>query len=877
MSELVQILEKTVSGVPTDQTAALEFLKQAATNNFPEFLKQLSVVLASTETVHYVRQAAGLQLKNVLVAKEEETKSIFKERWIALPADVRQVVKENVIRALGTETTRPSIAAQCINAIAGIEFVYEQWLNSIDILMSNVTNPSSTEKLKESSLEALGYMCQDIISPAIEAKANPILTAIVHGMRKEEPSDHVRLAATNAMLNALELTKQNFENPDERNIIMQVICEATQAPHSQIRVTALQCLVKIMSLYYNFMEQYMLRALFPITVEAMKNETDEIALQGIEFWSNVCEEELNLAAEAEEAQEQGIAPQHVSRHYAKGALPHILPILTQTLTKQDEDDEDEWIPAKAAAVCITLLAQCTQDAIVEQILPFITQHFGNDNWHYREAAIMAFGSILEGPSALILHKLVEQAIMPLIGTLNDAHAAVRDTAVWAIGRICDTCADLVTRPETLQSLIPALFTALHQEPRVAFNVCWAISSLAKAAYQVAAEQGTDENGEPATYILSSVFQQMVDELIKTTDRTDANTANLRIAGYEALMELIKNSPQDCYAVVQQTTLIVLKKLEQLLNIEHSLVSASDKAQLRDLQSLLCATLQSVLRKMHREDVPAISDPIMAGLLQIMQRCVGKESGGVMEDALVAVTELITVMGVQFGKYMDQFKPFLLAGLINYEDPQVCLAAIGVLSDLCRAFEGQIFPLMDEFMAHLLKILENTTVKRTVKPHALGCFGDIAIALGANFARYLNTTMDWLVNAASAAQISNPDDIDQIEYVELLREHCIAGFTGIVNALRGQNELALLLPHVQNMVQLIDMVARSGSLSSESLQASACGLIGDLVTSVGQPILPIVETEPILQMLQKCRRSKHNKAKTLAQWTTREISRVKKQV
>jgi hypothetical protein len=47
------------------------------------------------------------------------------------------------------------------------------------------------------------------------------------------------------------------------------------------------------------------------------------------------------------------------------------------------------------------------------------------------------------------------------------------------------------------------------------------------------------------------------------------------------------------------------------------------------------------------------------------------------------------------------------------------------------------------------------VKRTVKPHALGCFGDIAIALGANFARYLNTTMDWLVNAASAAQISNP--------------------------------------------------------------------------------------------------------------------------
>lgn len=31
----------------------------------------------------------------------------------------------------------------------------------------------------------------------------------------------------------------------------------------------------------------------------MKNEVNEVAMQGIEFWSNVCEEELNLIAEAE--------------------------------------------------------------------------------------------------------------------------------------------------------------------------------------------------------------------------------------------------------------------------------------------------------------------------------------------------------------------------------------------------------------------------------------------------------------------------------------------------------------------------------------------------------------------------------------------------
>jgi len=42
-------------------------------------------------------------------------------------------------------------------------------------------------------------------------QSNQILTAIVHGMKRDEPSDRVRLAATNALLNSLEFTKTNFE------------------------------------------------------------------------------------------------------------------------------------------------------------------------------------------------------------------------------------------------------------------------------------------------------------------------------------------------------------------------------------------------------------------------------------------------------------------------------------------------------------------------------------------------------------------------------------------------------------------------------------------------------------------------------------------
>lgn len=115
---------------------------------------------------------------------------------------------------------------------------------------------------------------------------------------------------------------------------MQVVCEATQVQDTQVQVAALQCLVKIMTLYYQHMEFYMNQALFAITMAAMKSPVDDVALQGIEFWSNVCDEEVDLAIEASEASELGRPPQRTSRFYAKGALQYLVPVLIETLTKQ---------------------------------------------------------------------------------------------------------------------------------------------------------------------------------------------------------------------------------------------------------------------------------------------------------------------------------------------------------------------------------------------------------------------------------------------------------------------------------------------------------------------------------------------------------------
>ena len=66
----------------------------------------------------------------------------------------------------------------------------------------------------------------------------------------------------------------------------------------------------------------------------MKSDKDKVALQGIEFWSTVCDEEADLAIEATEAEESGRPPDQTSRFYVKGAMAYLVPILLETMTKQ---------------------------------------------------------------------------------------------------------------------------------------------------------------------------------------------------------------------------------------------------------------------------------------------------------------------------------------------------------------------------------------------------------------------------------------------------------------------------------------------------------------------------------------------------------------
>ncbi|KAH8400453.1 hypothetical protein KR222_000006 [Zaprionus bogoriensis] len=874
--QLITILEKTVSPDKNELLSAKNFLEQAAASNLPEFLKALSKILVDTTNSVVARMAAGLQLKNHLTSKDEKISQQYQERWHQFPEETRELIKNNILAALGTENTRPSCAAQCVAYVAVIELPIGRWGILIQTLVNKVVHEGSSEMHREAALEAIGYICQDIRYGVLENQSNQVLTAIIHGMRKQEPSNHVRLAATTALHNSLEFTKANFEKDMERNFIMEVVCEATQCTDTQICVAALQCLVKIMSLYYQFMEPYMARALFPITLEAMKSDNDAIGLQGIEFWSNVSDEEIDLAIESQEATDQGRAPERVSKHYARGALQFLTPVLVEKLTKQDEcDDEDTWSPAKASSVCLMLLATCCEDEIVPHVLPFIKDNIESPNWRYRDAAVMTFGSVLNGLETNTLKPLVEQAMPTLIHLMYDSSVIVRDTTAWTFGRICDIIPEAAINKTYLQTLLECFVKSLKSEPRVAANVCWAFIGLSGAAYEAAI---TNEGDTPETYALSPYFEVIITQLLEATDRSDGAQANLRGAAYEALMDMIKNSPLDCYLVVQRTTIIILERLNQVMQMESHINNHSDRHQFNDLQSLLCATLQSVLRKVREEDAPQISDAIMTALLTMFSSSAGK-SGGVQEDAFLAVSTLVELLGIQFAKYMPAFKDFLIMGLKNHQEYQVCCASVGLTGDICRALKHMMVPYCDEIMSVLMNDLAEPNLHRSVKPQILSAFGDMALSIGSDFLKYLNVVLDML-RAASNLQV-DPTSLDMSDYIHELRESVLEAYTGIIQGLKGVEQTANpdvfhMEPHLMHIIMFIKLIAQEREVS-ESMIASAAGVIGDLCSSFGPRLYPLLDDVIITQFLAEGKRAKGQRTKLLCTWAAKEIKKINSQV
>ncbi|KAF4719843.1 hypothetical protein FOZ63_013277, partial [Perkinsus olseni] len=239
------------------------------------------------------------------------------------------------------------------------------------------------------------------------------------------------------------------------------------------------------------------------------------------------------------ARSEGRAPPRQSQNFIRQALGFLIPLLTEKIAAanqqlDEDDDDDTWSAGMAAGTCLSLVAQVVGDDCVEPVLVFVNNNFGAPDWHHREAAILAYGSIMDGPSTAKLGPPVQASLPHIVAALNDQSVAVRDTAAWTIGRVAQFHTPIFAQNlQMLAELIPVLFSKLQDEPRVAVNICWIFDVL-----------GSDQDRDANTTILSPYFIQIVQKLLETAQRPDGAKRGLRNAAYAAVSSIVSGSGKD---------------------------------------------------------------------------------------------------------------------------------------------------------------------------------------------------------------------------------------------------------------------------------------------------------------------------------------------
>ncbi|KAI8826727.1 karyopherin Kap95 [Fimicolochytrium jonesii] len=827
---LTEILEATLN-VGAEREKAEAHLNGLADQDFPRFLSLMCTEFANEQTKEHVRLAAALLIKNAISAKDPLKKEQLASRWLASDPGMRTAVKGAALNVLNSPAKSASNGAtQVIQAIAEVELPQNQWPDLMPIMLDNVTNPAKAANtdLKKATLKAIGLVCEAVDPNVLTQYANPILTAVCSGATPQaDPA--LRETALNALLNALEFVKSNFEHAGERNFIMQVVCEACKTEPEEVQVAGFECLVKIMSLYYEHMEQYMQQALSQLTLWGMTSETEEIALQAVEFWSTVCEVEIDI--EEENAYEDDDTERPNFR-FATVFVKELVDALWFLMTKKEEDDdEDDWNVSMAAATCLSLLAQATHDAVIEPILKYIQQHITGADWRHREAAVTAFGSVLEGPSPEGLTSVVAQALRVLIPLMKDEKDQVKDSTAWTLGRICELHPEAIG-PEFIQPVISVLLEGLREKPRIASNCAWSLMNFGESI------RG---NGEP-TYVLSSFFPTIIEA---TSSAADSSTdPNFKASCYEAQSSLVRNCAQDCLPTVKTLSELILDRLQQTIQMQNQLLTQDDRQNHYELQSNLCGILGACIRRLGAGVIP-LADQAMQALLVVMTSA--SRSSTVMEDTFLAISSLTGALESHFLRYMDAFAPQLFAALQNVEEPQMCSIAVGVVGDLTRALGEQFLPYCEPIMNLLMAGLQNANLDKSVKPSILSTFGDIALAIGAHFEAYLYLTMAILQQAGAMADTAIKYDLD---YGSKLRESIIEAYVGITQGLKTAGKPQLLAdaraaPHIFAFAQAVAESERTVEVTS-----GLVGLIGDLAdTFPPGPFRPMFAAEWIQSFLR----------------------------
>uniref|UniRef100_T1JHU0 Importin N-terminal domain-containing protein n=1 Tax=Strigamia maritima TaxID=126957 RepID=T1JHU0_STRMM len=867
--DLTNALEKSLSTDTLLSRLGQKILENNLQANFQEYVKTLSDVI-NRETYGFpLRAAAAIKLRRALISSDDFRCLEAQHRWSLIQDCIRQYIIKNLLASLVTDETIPSVVAECLAAVGCAEFgaCGKSWQSLMTILIDDSLSVKSTKMLQAASLDAIGYICRDLHdwnrqSDLVIKVSAEVHQSICNGL-KQQDSKHARLAAINALNNALNwiVTLSMIKESDKQEL-MQLICETASSDSPAIKICAVNCLTYILADFYDSMHCTLDEELFDIIVEAMTHQKYQVLVAGTKLCNKVCYLESCLFKQRWHA----AYPMRKERFFSDSRLLQQLTIITELLEIYGEKDEDNV--RETLEHCLTSLVLCYDDSFVRKyVANFVEDNVYHPNWQYRNAAIRMFSSLVTD-EMVDLQVLLNETVRLLIEMLSDCSCEVKAAAAHVISKVFDHVVDSSVFEPNLEALLNGLMRALNEKPLVASYVCHAFARFAVAVRTFDVETCFNIT------CFYDMFPQIIRKLLDTINRVDADN-DLRMAACHALDCLLDHCSKCCYTIVLKSAEIVLKKLQSL---QHQLEAVLMCSKHNHLISVLCITLKLFLKNLRPEDSRPICFKAMNVLVHIF--CTKSfDMDCVDEKVLLAFTTFVKMLGRVFNHYLAQFRPCLFAALRSSKKYSL-LAAVNLTATICQAVGCKFYLCCDELVPILLDILQNVNTDRHLMHTTLSAMGILAQVSGPYFRKFLRSVLQTVVKMQSKLDEVHLEKIVYERGYNLceMHKHFLRVYVGLVQSMKNDHKtlksLKLLLkPNLMNMINVIIHIMETRSYLT-IYEVTWMEMLSNLCAHFSNEVLPRMDTQAIECFLVHARNSKNQRAKKQSLFINEQLQKLK---
>lgn len=402
--------------------------------------------------VFLIQFATGHEDQNLRQLAAVEARSLVAKHWLAVTADQKPQVREQLLRATvgeGSSLVRHSVA-RIISAVAKIDLNDGEWADLPNILLRAADTGNQEERavaiyILFTILETLGEefeeKFQDLFNlfnktirdpESAEVRINTLLAMSKLAMNLDSEENLAPVKAFQDMLPAMVAVLKDAIDQNDDDRIMQAF---------EVFQTLLGCDPQLMTTHLKDL------VIFMNEIAANTEADPDTRTQAISF--------LMQCVQYRKLKIQGM---RMGEQLTRTAL-HIV-----TELGESPSSEDDITPARSALGLLDVLAQSLPPSqVVVPLLQSLGQYFNSSDPNYRRAGIMALGMCVEGAPDFISTQMKE--IFPMVlQLLADSDPKVRQASLQTVDQLAeDVPEDLSAEHERLMPLLFKNLASAMQE------------------------------------------------------------------------------------------------------------------------------------------------------------------------------------------------------------------------------------------------------------------------------------------------------------------------------------------------------------------------------------------------------------------------------